>query len=133
MNECEKILQYVQHELSPQEDAAMRTHIQTCPSCQSEIAFLNKMDEALQPKGAPADLIDRVFAQTTRKERRFFSWKKILAATVMVLVAGVVLLDVHHTSSVGFDEQELVAYVQDYMDEQYQWLEDDLSAMEEDF
>ena len=133
MKMCEKILLYAQQELSPQEQAAMQEHLQTCAVCKKQLAFLNHLDEALVAGAAPSDLVDRVFAKTTRKKAVFFSWKKIVTAAAAMLIAGVVWLDVYHIGSQPFDRQELVAYMQANLDEQYQWFEEDLAAMEEDF
>lgn len=133
MNECEKILQFAQHELPPQEEAFMRAHLQTCVACQKQLAFLDKVDQALQPVSAPEGLVDRVFAQTTRRKVRFFSWQKLITATAMALVLGVIGLNLKPTSSSVFDEDALVAYMQVNLEEQYQWLDEDLTAMEEDF
>ena len=134
MNECEKILLYAQHELAPEEEQAMKTHIQTCNSCQEQLAFLNQLDQALVAPAVPADVVDRVLAQTSRKKTAFFSWKKIVAVAATALIGIVVWMDVaHHSVSDSFAGEDLVAYMQKNLDQEYQWMEEDLAAMEEYF
>ena len=120
MNECEKILLYAQHELAPEEEQAMTTHIQTCDTCKKQLAFLNRLDQALVAPAVPADLVDRVLAKTSRKKTVFFSWKKIIAVAATVLIAAVVWVDVvHQTISDPFTAgEDLVAYMQDNLGEE---------------
>lgn len=134
MNACEKIVLYAQHELTPEEELAMKAHVQTCPSCQKTLALFKQLDQALVAPAAPADLVDRVFAKTSRKKAGFFSWKKIVAIAATVLIAAVVWMDVaQHTVSEPLNGEDLVAYMQDNLGEEYQWFEEDLAAMEEYF
>ncbi len=134
MNLCEKILLYAQNELSGNEQSEMQEHLKTCVACQQELSFLHRLDQAMNAPAAPEKMIDALFAKTTRKKSFFTTWKKVLATGMAALLVGVVVwvnkssLDVQ-----PFNAQELVAYMNVNLEEDYQWLDDDLTAMEEDF
>ena len=136
MKPCEKILLYAQHDLPADEQQAMQAHIQTCAACQKQLAFLNRVEEAFVPPAAPSDLVDKVFAKTTRKKSFFARFKMALVSAATVAVLAVIVVanwqSAPQTTS-GFDAQEVVAYLTANPDEEYELFASDLAAMEEDF
>ena len=133
MNWCEQILIYAQGELPLDQQQAMREHVKTCAACQKELAFLTRINQALVPPAAPAGLVDKVFAKTTRKKSWFGAWKKALAGAAAMGVALVLFVDLHHAPKTAFDAREIVAYMNADLVEDYQLFDADLSAWEEDF
>ena len=133
MKLCEQVLLYQKGELDSAFRHTFEKHLATCAACQSELKFLEKLDAALIPPAAPADLVDKVFAKTTRKKTWVGVWKKVLAGVAASVVAVVLFVDLHHPSNTAFNTQEIVAYMNGDLAEEYQLFEADLSAMEEDF
>ena len=130
MNACEKILLYAHGELTPNEQTAMREHVQTCASCRQQLAFLEQLDQALAAPAAPATLVDKLFARTTRKKTVFFTWKKVLATSFSVLIAVIAGVELLRTPDTTFSDQELVAFAQANMENDYQTFEYDLEELE---
>ena len=133
MKLCEQVLLYQKGALDEAAKQAFEQHLATCASCQGELKFLGKLEEALVPPAAPAGLVDKVFAKTTRKKMWFGAWKKVLAGVAATAVAVVLFVDLHHPSDSTFNAQEIVAYMNADLVEDYQLFDADLSAMEEDF
>lgn len=135
MKLCEQVLLYQKGELELPEKQAFEQHLLTCAACRKELKFLEKLDEALLPPAAPADLVDRVFAKTSRRPKICFPYKRVLAIAATAIIGVVVWLDrsAQHTEALSFDRQELVAYVQYQLDETYQGMEADLGVLEEDY
>lgn len=133
MKACEKILLFAQHELPDNEQQMMRQHIQTCTDCQKELAFLSQLEAALIPPAAPAETVDKLFAKTTRRTTTVFSrWKKLVFAGMSMAILGLLCWNITD-SSTPFDTQEVVAYMNTHLEREYQNLEEDLAALEEDF
>lgn len=133
MKMCEKILLYEHQELPLDQMQAMRTHIQSCQACQQELNLLNRLDQALVAPAVPADLIDKVFAKTTRKKSWFSQWKKVLAGAAAVVISVVLWVDLAHVPQRSFNAQEIVAYMNESVTDDYQSFEDELSEMENYF
>jgi len=74
---CEKILEllspYVENELSAEEKAAVKHHLQTCPNCSSLLSNLEEIHESLAdfPElEVSQDLLERLYT-LPRKKRKF--------------------------------------------------------------
>nr|QGT50707.1 hypothetical protein Elusimicrob1349_1770 [uncultured Elusimicrobia bacterium] len=135
MNGCEQILLYAQGELAGAEKAAFETHLASCPSCQKELLFLRRMDEALVPPAAPQSVVEGIFAKTTRKKSFFagVSWKPALAGAAMLGLGIFVFLAGLQPDKTAFDAREVIAYMSENLDAEYLSFAEDLSAWEEDF
>ena len=59
-NLCEQAALYFYGELDAQQEAAFRTHLENCPACQRELAFLKQTQAALVAPAAPAQLVEQV-------------------------------------------------------------------------
>lgn len=133
-NICEKAVLYAAGELPADEKAAFETHLNTCASCRAEVALLNKTQEALNPPAAPGAVVENLFAKTTRKKAPFWAvWKTALAGTAVLGVGIVFLLAALHPDRSAFDATEVVAYMSEHLDEDYQNFSSDLELFEEDF
>ncbi|WP_177748787.1 zf-HC2 domain-containing protein [Candidatus Avelusimicrobium fimicolum] len=133
-NTCEKAVLYAAGELTADEKAAFETHLKTCASCRAEVALLNKTQEALIPPAAPGVVVEELFAKTTRKKISFLAvWKTALAGTAVLGVGIFFLLATLHPDRAAFDTTEIVAYMSEHLDEDYQNFSSDLELFEEDF
>ena len=132
MNYCEQILLYAQGELNAADKKAFEAHLSTCATCQTELKFLAKLDEGLTPPAAPARMIDKLFARTTRKKS---VWARLrLGWTVAALAAcsGVFLL-VSSPAPQAFDAHDLVAYMNNSAEDEYTSFAQELNDMENYF
>ena len=130
MKQCENILLYAQNELAAGDKAAFEAHLQDCPACQAELAFLQKLDEGLTAPAAPQRVIDKLFARTTRKKALWARFKLAwTAAAVVAVLAGVVAVKIHPAVQ-PFEAAELVAYVNDDAGDEYTVFAQELADME---
>lgn len=95
-----------------------------------------KLDQAihraLAPAAAPAELVEQVFAKTTRRKSWLARYKMVLAGGVAaVLVAVSVGVGYFHTTP--FDNAELVAYMSQTQNDEYATFLSDLNLLEETF
>lgn len=135
MNGCEQILLYAQGELNGAEKAAFENHLSSCPSCREELTFLKQLDAALIPPAAPQSAVERVFSQTTRKKTFFagFRWKPALAGTALLGLGIFIFLVGLQPDKAAFDAREVIAYMSENLDDEYQSFADDLSVLESEF
>ena len=96
------ISEYLDAELSPEQQKSMEAHLAQCASCQREMAFHRQLQGVLQELGqetsaAPAGFAGQVTAalqRETQKPRRKVAWlpaawhKGVAAAAVLLLIAG---------------------------------------------
>lgn len=134
MTNCEKLLLYVNNELSSQEAKDFEEHLHTCASCQKSYAFVKKMDE-LTPcaPAVPTEIMDALFAKTTHKPSLLLRWKKALIGAALVGVSVFTIFASLKSSNVSFDARELVAYMNTTTDTDYLSFADELSTFEENF
>ncbi len=133
MKECQNILLYVSGELTPQQQTAFAAHLATCAKCQQQLAFLQKTQAALEAPAAPAQVVEDLFAKTSRKRSVWSHWKEIVATSVLAgacMWGFIVGLPFEKTA---FDKAEIIAYMTENMDEDYLSFASDLTLMEEDF
>lgn len=135
MKRCEEVFLYAQGELDGADKTRFEQHLSACPSCQKELSFLRRMDEALVPPAAPQSVVDGIFAKTTRKKSFFAAlyWKPALAATAMLGLGIFMFLAGLQPDKTAFDAREVIAYMSENLDAEYLSFAEDLSAWEADF
>lgn len=87
---------------------------------------------ALVPPAAPAQLVDKVFAQTTRRPAWFVRWRKVLAGSMAALLMGAGVYAIHHRTD-GLNRTELVAYMSAQTSDDYAAFLSDLELLEQEF
>lgn len=128
MKLCEQILLYASNELPPKEHAQMAEHVRDCAVCRQQLAVWRGAERAAVPAAAPAEMIERLFAKTTRKKSFFARWKMAVAATCAVLALAVCLVEmqVKHEQN----EEAIYAYVSENLEDEYTSFADDLDEFE---
>ncbi len=113
-------------------EQAWQQHAKECPSCRETHRLHEALGEALQAPAAPADLVDKVFARTTRRPSWLVRWRTVLAGSmVAVLVAAGA---VYHTLQPRpFSNAELVAYMYQTETDEYGTFLSDLTIFEQEF
>lgn len=92
----------------------------------------NAIAQALIAPAAPADLVEKVFAKTTRKKSWWARYKMAFAGGVAaVLIAVGVGVSYFHTTP--FDNAELVAYMSQTQSDEYTVFLNDLNVFEQEF
>lgn len=133
-NTCEKAVLYAAGELTADEKTAFETHLKTCASCRAEVALLNKTQEALIPPRRSRCGGGGVVCQNNPQKISFWAvWKTVLAGTAVLGVGIFFLLATLHPDRAAFDTTEIVAYMSEHLDEDYQNFSSDLELFEEDF
>lgn len=109
-------------DLSPEENAALREHMESCPSCRAAYEALSHVSELLgaelpdPPETLAASVMDRIAAYPNAPKRRG-PWKKALVAACLVLVIGVggvsALVSTHRAAS-DAAKTETVETVEEY-------------------
>jgi len=132
MNCNEQVLLYTAGELNAQQKQVFETHLKTCEKCQAALRFATQVQENLTAPAAPANLVDRVFAKTSRRKKAYWlwGWKPLLTGAAM-LGMGLLsfnLLTRTDKSTLGGDD--IVAYMSENLDEDYQAFENDLDLFE---
>jgi anti-sigma factor RsiW len=128
---CENIFLYVNGELDASQRAAFKQHLQTCAACRRQLQFLEQADIALAAKAAPEEVVNRLFAKTTRKRRFLTGWKPVLAGIVAASVLGFLFLPSSENNTAI--RTEVLAYMQYDLDEDYQNFANDLALFESEF
>ena len=131
MKRCEQILKYAQNELSAQDKAAFEEHIKTCESCRAELAFLAKVEEGMQAPAAPARMVEKLFARTTRRRPLWARFR--LGWTAAALAACVGVYVVFFPAHRAFNAHELVAYMNSVVEDEYVSFAQELTDMEDYF
>lgn len=131
MKPCQEVLLYAQGELSGADKQAFEAHLKTCASCQAELAFLEGLDSALTAPAAPQRAVDALFAKTTRKQPLWARFKVAwTAAAVSAVCAGIFALSLYAPHRT-FDAQELVAYMNNSVEDEYSVFAAELTDMED--
>lgn len=95
-------------------------------------ALHEAISAALVPPAAPAELVEKVFAKTTRRKNWLVRWRAALAGGVVAILVAVGL--VYNLSRPrAFDAPALVAYMQQNEQGEYQTFLSDLNAFEQEF
>ena len=127
---CEQVILYANGELTGDEKIAFEAHLQTCGQCRAELQFLQKADESLIAKAVPEKVVDSLFAQTTRKKKWFSGWKPIVAGICAVGLIGIMVVPRSDKDTL---HAEVVAYMSEDLDADYQSFESDLIMFEQQF
>ncbi len=94
-----------------------------------------KLDQAihraLAPAAAPAELVERVFAKTTRRKSWLARYKMALAGAVAAVLVAVSVGVHFHTAP--FENADLVAYMSQTQNDEYATFLSDLDLLEETF
>ncbi len=133
MKYCEELMQYASNELDAEQKAAFEKHLYNCPSCRMELDLLRRLDGALAAPAAPASVVEKVFAKTSRRKSFFAGWKPALAGTALLGVGMFMVLAGLHPDKAAFDATEVIAYMSENLDEEYLNFSNDLSLFEQEF
>ena len=128
---CEQVILYANGELEGAEKAAFEAHLKTCEACQRELKFLEATQNALSAKAAPQKVIDGLFAKTSRKKKWFAGWKPVVAGICAVGLIGIMVFPRPDKDSTI--RAEVVAYMSESLDDDYQSFESDLAILEQYF
>lgn len=133
MTQCDNVTLYFYDELDAREREAFKAHLDGCPRCRRELAFLNETRQALQAPAAPQAVVEGLFAKTTRK-KSVFTWLKPALASAAVLGLGVfILMAGMEANRPAYDRQEVLAYLTNHVEADYQAFEEALSELENEF
>ena len=132
MNCNEQVLLYAAGDLSADDKKAFEAHLKTCPKCQAALRFVTQVEDNLSAPAAPAALVDKVFAKTTRKRKShwLWGWKPVLTGAAMLGMGLLCVSTFHHTDKITFDSDDFVTYMSENLDEDYQTFESDLELFE---
>lgn len=130
---CEQAALYFYGELDPAQAAQFKAHLPSCPACQKELAFLEKMQAALVPPAAPQAVVERVLQrpQVVSFWRRWY--KPVLTGALLLsLAVGGFIGRISWQNSSEYTPQWL-AYVSDDLDEEYNNFLTDFETFENEF
>lgn len=133
MKICEKVMSYAFGEMDAAEEKVFKEHLVGCDACQKEVRFLQLQKEALLPSAAPAEIVENLFAKTTRKKSFFAGLKPALLSTACLCMGVFVFWVGLSPDRAAFDAGEVVAYMSENLDEEYLSFAEELSAFEEEF
>lgn len=128
---CKALLLYAQGELAPVQAREFKNHLQTCKKCQHELAFLNQVSGALIPPAAPSKTVEALLAKTTRKQPFWSRTKTIWAGVMAAVLVGLVFLP--YPDKQPTLNNEVLAYLSENLDADYQTFASDLAEFENEF
>ncbi len=108
------------------------SHAKTCPTCREMLRTQEAVCTALTAPAAPAELVDKVFAKTTRKRSWLTRWRAALASGVAVLLVAVGAV-YHVYKPQPFNATDLVAYMHQDTQDEYDTFLSDLDIFEQEF
>ncbi len=110
--------------------ADFKAHAASCPACQAQALWDEALGQALVAPAAPADVVEQVLAQTTRRQSAWARWRAVLVGGVVALVIAVGT-GVRMIQPSPFTNTELVAYMsQSTQDDEYATFLSDLDLLE---
>lgn len=124
---CEQVILYANGELEGTEKTAFEAHLKTCEACQQELKFLEATQNALTAKAAPEKVINSLFAKTSRKKKWFAGWKPVVAGICAVGLIGIMVFPRPDKDAL---DREMIAYMSENLDADYQTFESDLDLFE---
>lgn len=128
---CEKWMQYQAGPLTPQQQQAFKQHLAACPACRANAAIMHALPQALAAPAAPAALVEKVFARTTRRVSWWVRYRLALAGGVAALLLA--LGAVHYLSAPRVPSLELIAYASEINQSEYTVFSGDLDLFEQEF
>ncbi len=126
---CDKLTLLEQGKL---EYTAWTQHANTCPVCREMLRTQEAISAALTAPAAPAELVEKVFAKTTRKRSWLVRWRAVLAsgAAILLVAVGAVY---HLREPQPFNATDLVAYMHQNTQDEYDTFLSDLDIFEQEF
>lgn len=109
--------------------ADFKAHAAQCPACQAQARWDDALSQALIAPAAPADLVERVLAKTTRRKSVWARWRAVLVGGVAALVIAVGV-GVRMMQPDPFTNTELVAYMSQSTQDDYATFLNDLDLLE---
>ena len=126
---CKQAILFKQGRL---DERAWKSHAATCVECGKLQAMHEAIAAALVPPAAPAELVDKIFAKTTRRKSWLVRWRAALAGGVAVIAVAVGFV-YNLSQPKAFEAPELVAYMQQIGQGEYQTFLSDLTTFEQEF
>lgn len=126
---CKQLILWEKGQL---DQAAWEAHAATCAQCKQELALHGAISAALVPPAAPAELVEKVFAKTTRRKSWLVRWRVALAGGVVAVLVAVGLV-YNLTQPTAFNATELVSYMQQTGQDEYSTFLSDLEILEKEF
>jgi anti-sigma factor RsiW len=132
---CNEILLYASGEMNATQKQAFEAHLKTCPKCQSALRFITQTEDALAAPAAPAHLVDKVFAKTTRRRKSHWLWvlKPVLTGTALLGIGLLTMATFHHSDKNTLNSDNFTAYMSEHLDDDYQTFSSDLDLFEQYF
>lgn len=124
---CEQVILYANGELEGTEKTAFEAHLKTCEACQQELKFLEATQSALTAKTAPEKVINDLFAKTSRKKKWFAGWKPVVAGICAVGLIGIMVFPRPDKETL---DREVIVYMSENLDADYQTFKSDLDLFE---
>lgn len=134
--ECENVTLYFYGELEQAQTDAFKAHLKQCPRCRQELELLAQTQEALIPPAAPQSVVERVLAPAQAKPIIGYLRRILRPALTAVLLIGVgVYMFVAGPKPEQWldDGRELVAYISEEADAEYNQFVTDFEAFENEF
>lgn len=124
---CEQVILYANGELEGTEKTAFEAHLKTCEACQQELKFLEATQSTLTAKTAPETVINDLFAKTSRKKKWFAGWKPVVAGICAVGLIGIMVFPRPDKETL---DREVIVYMSENLDADYQTFKSDLDLFE---
>ena len=126
---CTQLILWEQGKLS---ETVWKAHTTACAQCRQTLQLQDAISAALVPAAAPAELVEQVFAKTTRRKNWFVRWRAALVGGVAAVLVAVGLV-YNLTQPSAFNAAELVSYMQQTGQDEYRTFLSDLDILEQEF
>ncbi len=134
--ECENVTLYFYGELDQTQSAVFKAHLTRCPRCRRELELLAKTQEALFPPAAPQSVVERALLPAQAAQNTGYLWSVLRPALAAVLLVGAgvyVFISGPKPEQWADDGRELVAYISEEADAEYNRFAADFEAFEDAF
>ena len=95
--------------------------------------FEDAIRQALAAPAAPAELVEKVFAKTTRRPSWWVRYKMALVGGAAALVVGVCVGVGHFVHTPSYDKAQLAVYMSQTEQDEYAAFLSDLDLFEQEF
>ena len=127
-----KCKQFILWEQGQLDITVWKAHVATCAQCRQALQINEAIAAALVPPAAPAELVEKVFAKTTRRKSWLVRWRAALVGGVAAVLVAVGLV-YNLTQPAAFNAAELVSYMQQTGQDEYSLFLSDLDTFEQEF